>query len=139
MLLLTAVFGPVGLLVFGLTTEYHQHWVAPLIGEFLVNFGAVVAGNITYTYITDSYLERADAALVVLNGLKNLTAFAVVYAVVPWNIQSGFAVSFGALSAILFTFHLPMLLLYFKGEAIREWQGKKFTTGRKAEHGEGLE
>ncbi len=88
--------------------------------------------------MADVYLERADAALVVLNGLKNLSAFGLVYAVTPWNVASGYSVSFGCLAVILFVFHLPMLLLYYKGQAIREWQAAKFATGRQADHGKGF-
>jgi hypothetical protein len=112
--------------MFGTVVEYRKHWIAALIGQFMVNFGAIVAGNITYTYVTDIYMERADAALVVLNGLKNLTAFGLVYAATPWNTTSGYAVSFGGLAIILFFFHAPMLLLFCKGPAMRKWQADKF-------------
>jgi hypothetical protein len=138
MLALTAIIGPAGLVVFGTVTQYKKHWIGALIGEFMVNFGAIVAGNITYTYIADVYMERADTALVVLNGLKNLSAFGLVYSVTPWNVASGYAVSFGCLAVILFVFHFPMLLLYYKGQAIRDWQAKKFVTGRRADHGKGF-
>lgn len=138
MLLLTAVMGPGGLVMFGAVVEYKKHWIAALIGQFMVNFGTIVAGNITYTYIADIYMERADAALVVLNGLKNLTAFGLVYAANPWNTASGYAVSFGGLAVVLFFFHAPMLLLYYKGPAIRRWQAKTFATGRMVGHGDAL-
>jgi hypothetical protein len=130
--------GPGGLVIFGTVVEYKKHWIAALIGQFMVNFGAIVAGNITYTYVTDIYMERADAALVVLNGLKNLTAFGLVYAATPWNTTSGYAVSFGGLAVILFFFHAPMLLLFCKGPAMRKWQAGKFATGRIAGHGKAL-
>jgi hypothetical protein len=101
-------------------------------------FGSIVAGNVTYTYIADTYLERADTALVILNGLKNLTAFGLVYAVVPWNTNSGYAVAFGCLGVILFAFHAPMLLLYYKGSSIRAWQRGKWESARAGAHGEGF-
>ena len=139
MLILTAILGPGGLIMFGTATQYRAHWMVALLGEFLTNFAGIVAGNITYTYMTDIYMERADAALVVLNGLKNLTAFGLVYAVVPWNGTSGYAVSFGSLAVILFAFHVPMLVLYYKGQAIHKWQAQKFVTGRPADHGKGFQ
>lgn len=138
MLLLTAVLGPGGLIMFGCATQYHSHWVVPLVGEFLMAFGSIVAGNVVYTYIADTYLERADTALVVLNALKNLTAFGLVYAVTPWNTHSGYAVSFGSLGVILFVFHLPMLVLYLKGPSIRAWQWEHLKSSRAGVHGEGF-
>lgn len=138
MLIVTAIMGPCGLAMFGAVTQYEKHWIAALIGQAMVNFGSIVAGNITYTYLADVYMERADAALVVINGLKNLSAFGLVYSATPWNTGSGYAISFGGLAIILFAFHTPMLVLYYSGQAIREWQAEKFTTGRRADHGKGF-
>lgn len=112
---ITAIMGPAGLILFGTTTQAHKHWIGPLFGELMVNFSAVVAGNITYTYMAETYLEHADSALVMLNALKNLAAFGIVYAVTPWNTHSGYAVAFGCLAVVLFTAHAPVLLLYYKG------------------------
>lgn len=125
MLILTAILGPAGLVLFGTVTAAHKHWIGPLFGEFMVNFAAIVAGNITYTYVADVYMERADSALVILNSLKNLTAFGLVYAVTPWNGHSGYAVSFGCLAVILFVAHFPMVLLFYKGQSLRRWQQRR--------------
>ena len=121
--------------MFGLGTRYHAHWFVPVFGEYLVNFGLFVGGNIMYTYVTDVYLERADVALVVINGLKNLTAFGFVYSVTPWNTHSGYGIAFGGLAIISFFGHLPMLFLYLKGATIRAWQAEKFVNGGQAVHG----
>jgi hypothetical protein len=139
MLLVTVVVGPSGLIMFGCATQYHSHWTVPLLGEFLMAFGSIVAGNVAYTYIADTYLERADTALVILNGLKNLAAFVLVYAVTPWNTKSGYAVAFGCLGVILFVFHIPMLLLYLKGSSIRAWQREKLESAKTGAHGEGFD
>lgn len=138
MLLLTAVLGPAGLIMFGCATEFGAHWILPLLGELLMSFTIVVCGNIMYAYLVDTYVERADTALVLLNGLKNLSAFVLVYAVNPWNTTSGYAVSFGCLAVIVFVCHLPMLLLYVRGGSIRAWQLRKFASARSKAHGEGF-
>ncbi|KAK7897451.1 hypothetical protein LTR67_005340 [Exophiala xenobiotica] len=138
MLILTAVFGPAGLIMFGCATQSRTHWIVPLFGELLMSFTIVVDGNIMYAYLVDTYLERADTALVLLNGLKNLSAFALVYSTNPWNTSSGYAISFGCLAVIVFVCHLPMLLLYVKGRSIREWQLSKFVSARSKAHGEGF-
>ncbi|KAF7548686.1 hypothetical protein G7046_g8592 [Stylonectria norvegica] len=115
MAVFTAIIGPAGLVLFGTATQEHRHWIAPLFGEFMVNFLAVVAGNIIYTYMAETYLQHADSALVMLNALKNFAAFGIVYAVTPWNTHSGYTAAFGCLAAILFVAHIPVVLLYYKG------------------------
>jgi hypothetical protein len=124
--------------MFGCATQSRTHWIVPLLGELLMSFTIVVDGNIMYAYLVDTYLERADTALVLLNGLKNLSAFALVYSTNPWNTSSGYAISFGCLAVIVFVCHLPMLLLYVKGRSIREWQLSKFVSARSKAHGEGF-
>lgn len=124
--------------MFGCGTQYHVHWMLPLFGELLMNITIVVCGNIMYAYLVDTYVERADSALVLLNGLKNLSAFVLVYAVNPWNTTSGYAVAFGCLAVIVFACHVPMLLLYMKGKSIRDWQLRRFASARSTAHGEGF-
>lgn len=146
MLLLTVLLGPGGLIIFGCANQFKAPWIVPMIGTFMTyisrslvanysNCGACIGGNIVYTYFADVYLERADAALVVLNGLKNWSAFGIVYAVTPWNTHSGYAVSFGCLAVILFVFHIPMLVLWAWGEKIRKWQAERFDSAKENHHG----
>jgi len=146
MLLLTALLGPGGLIIFGCVNQFKTPCIVPMIGTFMTyislvivsdysNCGACIGGSIVYTYFADVYLERADAALVVLNGLKNWSAFGIVYAVTPWNTYSGYAVSFGCLAVILFVFHIPMLVLWAWGERIRKWQAERFNSAKENHHG----
>ncbi len=109
-----------------------------LTGDFLMAFGSIVGGNVVYTYIADTYVARADMALVVVNGLKNLTAFGTVLAVVPWSTPSGYTVTFGCLAVIRCAIHLPIQVLYFYGAVIREWQLEHLVHAKKGPHGEGI-
>ena len=77
-----------------------------------------------------------DTVMVIYNGMKNLAAFGISYAIVPWNTSAGYSIPFGVLAVVVFVGHLPMLLTYFKGEVIRQWTFRKFTTGKTAQHGE---
>ncbi|KAJ5811775.1 hypothetical protein N7474_008076 [Penicillium riverlandense] len=126
MAIITVILGPAGLVLFGTAAQYRLHWIVPLLGELMVNLALVIAGNITYTYMADVYQERTDQVLVMLNALKNLSAFGLVYAVTPWNTHSGYSVAFGCLAVILFAAHLPLVLLYYRGAKMQTWETKKF-------------
>jgi hypothetical protein len=82
------------------------------------------------------YLARADAALVIINGFKNLAAFGISYAIIVWNNASGYAISFGVLGVIVFLAHVLAGVLWWKGDKIRRWTANKFEDGKETYHGE---
>ena len=130
------VLGTAGTALFGAATQAELHWFIPLIGTFGNLFGFITATSIATAYLVDVYLARSDAVLVILNGLKNFAAFGISYAIIPWNMGSGYAIPFGTLAAILGASHGIMLLLWWKGEDIRAWTAKRFVEARATHHGE---
>jgi hypothetical protein len=103
---------------------------------FKVMFSFLVACNLTQTYLMDVYIARADAALVIQNGFKNIAAFGISYAIVPWNNASGYAIPFGVLAVIVFLAHVPVFVLWKKGPEIRGWSGKMWEAARPSQHGD---
>lgn len=99
-------------------------------------FGFVTANSITQTYVADIYEARADATLVIQNGFKNFAAFGISYAIVPWTQQQGYAQSFGLLGLIIFIGHVPLAVLWLKGEQIRYWSAKIWQEAKPSYHGE---
>jgi hypothetical protein len=87
-------------------------------------------------YIVDVYVARADAALMIMNGVKNVAAFAISYGVVPWNTSAGYAVPFGVLAVLVVVAHVPVLALLWKGQQIREWSAKHFEDAKPTYHGD---
>lgn len=77
-----------------------------------------------------------DMVMVIYNGMKNLAAFGISYAIVPWNTSAGYSVPFGVMAVILFMAHLLMVLNYFKGEALRSWTAGRFKTAKVTHHGD---
>jgi hypothetical protein len=77
-----------------------------------------------------------DTVMVIYNGMKNLAAFGISYAIVPWNTSAGYSVPFGVLAVVLFVAHLLMLVVYLKGEALRRWTAQRFVTARTSHHGD---
>ena len=99
-------------------------------------FGFVCANSIVYAYFLDVYEARADAVLVIFNSTKNLAAFAITYAVIPWNISAGYTTPFVVLAVILLFAHLLMVASYFNGGSIRPWSAQRFVAGRETHHGD---
>ena len=82
------------------------------------------------------YLARGDATLVVVNGFKNVAAFGISYAIIPWNTSAGYAVPFGVLAAIIAVAHMLMAALWWKGKTIRAWTARKYDDAKETHHGE---
>ncbi|KAK5421905.1 hypothetical protein LTR06_000162 [Exophiala xenobiotica] len=136
LLVFTGPVGVGGLLLFGICTQERCHWIAPLFGSVLVGFCFICSLSISFAYLLDVYEARMDTVMVIYNGMKNLAAFGINYAIIPWNTSAGYTVPFVVLAVILAVAHVPMLVIYFKGEAIRQWSAQKFRTARTSHHGD---
>lgn len=101
-----------------------------------MSFCFVSSISVSFAYLLDIYEARTDSVMVVYNGVKNLAAFGISYAIVPWNTASGYTVSFSVLAVILFVAHLPIALCYWKGQEMREWTAARFATGQQTAHGD---
>src|SRR3954468_4347122 len=53
---------PIGLFMYGWTSQYHVHWIAPIIGTALLGFGLMVTLIPTSTYLMDVYTVYAASA-----------------------------------------------------------------------------
>lgn len=92
--------------------------------------------SISFAYLLDVYEARMDTVMVIYNGMKNLAAFGINYAIIPWNTSAGYTVPFVVLAVILLVAHVPMLVVYFRGEAIRQWSARRFVTAKTSHHGD---
>ena len=54
-LIIPAIVGPMGLLLFGLCAAHQTKWIGPAFGYGMQAFGLSVASNILVTYAVDSY------------------------------------------------------------------------------------
>jgi hypothetical protein len=84
----------------------------------------------------DIYEARTDAVLVVLNGVKNIAAFGISYAVFPWVLSAGYVTPFVVMSMIVLLSYLLVALLYFMGPKLRRWAEARFETAKPSRHGD---
>ncbi|TVY84239.1 putative efflux pump mfs2 [Lachnellula suecica] len=66
---------PIGLFIYGWTSQYLVHWIAVDIGIFITMFGMQIAGLPLQAYVIDTYGEHISSALAASQFLKSLTAF----------------------------------------------------------------
>ncbi|RKK85716.1 hypothetical protein BFJ69_g1326 [Fusarium oxysporum] len=74
MMMFVSPMFPIGLFIYGWTTEYRVDWVVPIIGTAICGPGAVIINSSSQTYIIDIFGPQAAAsALAAITLLRNLT------------------------------------------------------------------
>jgi hypothetical protein len=63
---------PLGLILFGVGIKNEWHWIVPIIGAGMVNFGLPALPAIMSPYIMDSYYPLAMDCLIVSSRTSNL-------------------------------------------------------------------
>lgn len=84
------IFGPVGLLMWGLGLGNHLHPMVPIAGVG-ITYGVLCAGTaVALTYVVDSYRSIAGESATILIAFRNTFAFGLSFAVYPWLELNGF-------------------------------------------------
>lgn len=58
---------PLGCFIYGWTTYYHVHWIAPIIGTFIIGLGALFVVMPTQVYLVDAFGAKAAASALAAN------------------------------------------------------------------------
>lgn len=78
-----------GLLLFGFGVQNHLPWIVVFIAFALINTLSGIS-SISMNYVIDTYFEVSPEALLLINGVKNVLAFAFTFAVLPWTQSAGY-------------------------------------------------
>lgn len=119
---LSAVFMPVGLIIFGATVGKQNPYV-PLVGLAVGVFGLQIASTCLYTYVADCYKPQTPESGVLFNLSRGLS-FVVGYFALPFANQVGYLWSWFTFAVVLFLFFLPVAALMVWGEKWRERMGQ---------------
>ncbi|KAF7560197.1 hypothetical protein G7046_g3956 [Stylonectria norvegica] len=111
----------IGILVFGFAAEKQMPWSVMFVAYGFVSVGLTGAASIGMTYVVDSYFPVAAECLEMINGLKNVVAFGLIKATVPWVDSQGYQKAFGALSGIFCVISMLALPLFIWGPQIRHY------------------
>lgn len=63
---------PIGLLLYGWTTQYKVHWIVPLIGTAFVGWGMITVFMPVGTYLVDAFTTYAASATAANTVLRSL-------------------------------------------------------------------
>ncbi|KAL1981972.1 hypothetical protein VTN96DRAFT_1938 [Rasamsonia emersonii] len=119
---------PAGILLFGLGLAENRPWIMLAVGSALFGLYLGAMGNISLTYLTDSYRDLVGDALVSVAFVRNGLATVIVFALTPWIESVGLYnmfVSAACLATAILLLTVPMIVW---GKRARCW-----TAGRYAE------
>ncbi len=121
MMMFVSPMFPIGLFIYGWTTEYKVHWVVPIIGTAICGPGAVIINSSSQTYIIDIFGPQAAAsALAAVTLLRNLTGAFLPLAAPTLYANLGLGWGNSVLAFITIGFIPVPVYFYLRGESLRK-------------------
>ncbi|KAL2064573.1 hypothetical protein VTL71DRAFT_3710 [Oculimacula yallundae] len=102
-----------GIIMFGVTADRGMHWIYPSIGAAFFAFGLGANGDITFTFVLDTYKELTAEAFVGIAFIRNAISIAIPFSMVPWLKKMGLSNMFilcGVLSFVVALLFVPMII-----------------------------
>ncbi|KAH6884214.1 major facilitator superfamily domain-containing protein [Thelonectria olida] len=119
MFLCVLVF-PAGMLLFGIGSAKGWSWPVPYVGLGFIGFGYGCAGDLSLTYLADSYPETVLEGMVAVAVINNTLAMLFTFVASYWldtGIQNCF-IELAVLSFVILMSSLPMIIY---GKRARRW------------------
>ncbi|KAF4338368.1 major facilitator superfamily domain protein [Fusarium beomiforme] len=121
MMMFVSPLFPIGLFIYGWTTEYKVHWVVPIIGTAICGPGAVIINSSSQTYIIDIFGPQAAAsALAAITLLRNLMGAFLPLAAPTMYANLGLGWGNSVLAFITMAFIPVPIYFYLRGESLRK-------------------
>lgn len=119
-LLIPAVVGPAGLILFGMAAEKNLHWVAYMFGVGMTQWAAFWFFTVTLAYAVDSYTANLSEMLIIMNLGKQAISFGLSVEVLDWILENGYAkVIAGAFVAVVVVNNAVVFVFMLWGKRIR--------------------
>ncbi|KAI1060387.1 hypothetical protein LB506_007150 [Fusarium annulatum] len=121
MMMFVSPMFPIGLFIYGWTTEFKVHWVVPIIGTAICGPGAVIINSSSQTYIIDIFGPQAAAsALAAITLLRNLTGAFLPLAAPALYANLGLGWGNSVLAFITVAFIPVPIYFYLYGASLRK-------------------
>ena len=120
------IFAPAGLLLWGLGSASHIHWIGLLFALGFLAFQNACGASISVTYLVDSYRDMAGDALTALIIVRNLMSFAVSYGINPWIEGMGTRGAFGLATGIGLAASLLWIPMITFGKRLRRASKERY-------------
>ncbi|KPM41412.1 putative MFS-type transporter [Neonectria ditissima] len=124
MFLCVAVF-PAGMLLFGIGSAKEWDWPVPYLGLGFIGFGYGCAGDLSITYLADSYPDMVLEGMVGVAVINNTLAMIFTFVASYWldtGLQECF-IELGVLSFVVLMLTVPMILC---GRRSRRWTKDRY-------------
>jgi MFS family permease len=118
------LFMPIGLIIHGVCVQNRTPWIGLAVGMVVASIGVQAGTTLVYSYCTDCYKPQAAEVSTIINLFRQIYAFSIGFYALPFGEKHGFATAWGTFAVINFVTWLPLLYLIWKGEEIREREGK---------------
>lgn len=131
-IVIPAIIGPMGILLFGFMIADTRFWLASAVGNAMQAFGVTAISNIVVTYVVDSYLPFAAEAMAVIFLIKGIIGAVLILYTINWVEVAGVKQSFGQMVGVQYFFCLFVIVFFVYGKQIRaftvrygpmEWSG----------------
>ncbi|KAK7430719.1 Major facilitator superfamily transporter [Neonectria magnoliae] len=124
MFLCVAIF-PAGMLLFGIGSAKEWDWPVPYLGLGFIGFGYGCAGDLSITYLADSYPDMVLEGMVGVAVINNTLAMIFTFVASYWldtGLQECF-IELGVLSFVILMLTVPMI---FFGRGSRRWTKDRY-------------
>ncbi|KAJ4496455.1 MFS general substrate transporter [Lentinula lateritia] len=119
---------PIGLLWYGFSIQFGAPWIVPILGMGVACFGVQCITTVMYTYSADCHLTKSAEVAQVFNFVRQEIGMTFAfYAIVLGEALGGYHllfIFFACVGSILA--FIPILVLMWKGEAIRAAERRMF-------------
>lgn len=120
LMFLCVLIFPTGMILFGVGSAYGWNWPVPYVGLGFIGFGYGCAGDLSITYLADSYPDMILEGMVGVAVINNTLAMIFTFVASPWIATSVLYcfVELGVISFVVMGLALPMIIY---GKRARRW------------------
>lgn len=117
---LCIVVFPAGMLLFGIGSDKGWDWPVPYVGLGFIGFGYGCAGDLSITYLADSYPDMVLEGMVGVAVINNSLAMIFTFVASYW-LDTGVLECFVELAALSFVILMLSLPMIIWGKQARRW------------------
>ncbi|KAH6975710.1 major facilitator superfamily domain-containing protein [Ilyonectria destructans] len=120
------VFTGSGFFAWGQSSFAKDPWPVPVVICLgLINFGIQLGATGVITYVVDCHSDQASEALGVVNFVKNMFSFGLVFYLNDWIAAKGVRSTFFAIGGITVACSMTAIPMYIFGKRARNWVSQR--------------
>lgn len=125
----TFIPAPIGLGIFAAALQYHLHYMVLALGVFLTFFGTISSAPITVNYVVECFTTHSVEVTSILNFYRLCFGISIPFFIDAWfDAVGGAGWTYGMMAFFSFIPYIWLIILMFKGPAIRHWTGGTLST-----------